>query len=259
MSLQRNSLNLTNTVSIEANEIRLIDQNNISRDIYNIFIDEQNIKTPIENINEITGKSYYEFNNNDINNSNVVSVDGLIKYGNNFMKNTDKNSRNIILEDNSFTFIKKIQSNNKKVCCLSICNDDIFIFKRTYKTNKINNFINNEDHNYVYKKINKRQNIYNSFDTNNSFTNIKNFRKSNIHNTYTSNDNFTSIKNNNVKNNYNNLTQENNFNYQKQISNNNYTSKKTPNYILQENYFYINKNYSNIIKELTDRIILLES
>ena len=70
-----NSCNMTNLINVHANSIGLL-QGNAINDITDIFVDNSQIKTAT--LRADTNK--YEYNNSDINNTNVSGLQSMINY-----------------------------------------------------------------------------------------------------------------------------------------------------------------------------------
>ena len=77
---------MTNLINVHANRIGLVQGNEIN-DIIDIFVDNSQIKT--ETLRADTNK--YEYNNSDINNTNVSGLQSMINYINTQTKNATIN------------------------------------------------------------------------------------------------------------------------------------------------------------------------
>ena len=70
-----NSCNMTNLINVQANKIGLV-QGNAINDITDIFVENSQIKTA--SLHADTNK--YEYNDNEINNTNVPGLRSIIDY-----------------------------------------------------------------------------------------------------------------------------------------------------------------------------------
>ena len=126
--------------------------------------------------------------------------------------------------------------------------------KTIKKKNIYNSFQNNDTFNLLKKSI--KQNTHNTFQNNDTFNFQKKNIKNNTFNSFHNNDNFTMNKNVAHHNSYNSFINNDSFTSSKQITNNAYTSKQIPNYVVIEQNFYVMKNKT--IQGLIERISSLE-
>ena len=271
--MSRNSASLTNSIDITANSISLLDENNNGRNIYDLFIDASDVKIPIPKINPNDESTRYDYIESDVNNDNVAGLKGMINYvSSNYKSITEPSNRNYIYEDNSQVIIKKNKKTTKKYLYHdenilnvnksikrniynSFVNNDSFSLNKTIKKTHIHNSFHNND-NFTMNKKTTQHNSYNSFINNDSFNFQKKNIKNNTFNSFHNNDNFTMNKNVAHHNTFNTFQNNDQFTSTKQITNNAYTTKQIPNYVVIEQNFYVMKNKT--IQSLIERITTLE-
>ena len=101
-----NSCNMTNLISVQANTISLV-QGNAVNDITGIFVENQRIKTAT--LQTTTNK--YEYNNIDVNNTNVSELQSMIDYMKTHKPNTQPS---ISFEENNYVkHVKNISGNTQ--------------------------------------------------------------------------------------------------------------------------------------------------
>ena len=96
-----NSCNMTNLINVQANKIGLVQGNTIN-DINDIFVEKSQIKTA--SLHADTNK--YEYNDNEINNTNVPGLRSIIDY---IKTHQPKTQPSINYEENYY--VKNVSNN----------------------------------------------------------------------------------------------------------------------------------------------------